>query len=188
VTQTADGGRYTFAEYLALEVGSGERYEFLDGRVFAMAGGTPTHSRLTANVIFSLMGQLAGRPCTVFTADLRVRVSATGLATHPDVTVVYGNLEVDPEDANTVTNPRVLVEVLSPTTEKYDREEKFAHYRRIPSLGAYVLVSQVERRVEVFTRADDGTWILRVVLAGTAELAPIQCTLELDDVYRDPLG
>jgi Uma2 family endonuclease len=188
VTQTADVGRHTFAEYLVLEASSGERYEFLDGQVFAMSGGTPTHSRLTANVIFSLMGQLAGRPCTVFTADLRVRVSATGLATHPDVTVVCGSLEVDPEDPNTGTNPRVLVEVLSPTTEKYDREEKFAHYRRIPSLGAYVLVSQMERRVEVFTRAEDGTWILRDVLAGTADIAPIHCTLQLEDVYRDPLG
>ena len=79
-----------------------------------------------------------------------------------------------------MTNPRVLVEVLSPTTEKYDREEKFAHYRRIPSLGAYVLVSQMERRGEVFTRAEDGTWILRDVLAGTADIAPIHCTLQLE--------
>jgi Uma2 family endonuclease len=187
VTQTAELVRQSYADYLALEAKSDERYEFFDGRVFAMSGGTPAHSRLAANVIFSLMRQLASRPCTVFTADLRVRVQATGLATHPDVTVVCGPLLVDAEDPNAVVNPRVLIEILSPATERYDREEKFAHYRRIPSLVAYVLVSQAERRVEVLTRNSDQTWTLRDVMQGGARIEPIEVELMLDEVYRDPL-
>jgi Uma2 family endonuclease len=187
VTQGAQQQQYTYAEYLELEARSEQRYEYFEGRVFAMSGGTPGHSELTANVIHALMRQLEGRPCRVFTADLRIRVPATGLATHPDVSVVCGKLALDGEDPNAVTNPVVLVEVLSPGTERYDREEKFAHYRRIASLRGYVLVSQAERRVEVLLRNADDSWTLRDFRAGAVPLDPIDCTLELDEVYRDPL-
>lgn len=102
MTSTAPERRYTFREYVELEASSDLRYEFFDGAVYAMSGGSPDHSRLAANVISLLTAQLAGRPCQAFTSDLRVRVLETGLATHPDVSVICGSLERDPEDRNTV--------------------------------------------------------------------------------------
>jgi Uma2 family endonuclease len=188
MTSTASERRYTFREYLELEASSDLRYEFFDGAVYAMSGGSPDHSRLAANVINILATQLAGRPCQAFTSDLRVRVLETGLATHPDVSVICGSLERDPEDHNTATNPVVIVEVLSPSTERYDREEKFANYRRIRSLASYVLISQEEQRLEVFSRNDDGTWTLREVRRGLVDLPAIGCRLSVEDVYRNPLG
>jgi Uma2 family endonuclease len=188
MTSTAPDRRYTFREYLDLEASSVLRYEFFDGIVYAMSGGSPEHSGLAANVIQLLGAQLLGKPCRVFTSDLRVRVLATGLATHPDVSVICGSLERDPEDNNTATNPAVVVEVLSPSTERYDREEKFAHYRRVPSLASYVLISQEEHRLEVFSRNDDGSWTLREARSGAVDLPAIGCRLSVEDVYRNPLG
>jgi Uma2 family endonuclease len=124
----------------------------------------------------------------VFTSDLRIRVLQTGLATHPDVSVFCGALERDPEDPHTATNPVLIIEVLSPSTERYDRDEKFAHYRRIRSLASYVLISQEERRLEVFSRNPDGSWTLRETRDGAADLAAIGCVLPLEEVYRDPLA
>jgi Uma2 family endonuclease len=180
--------RFTYREYLELEASSEQRYEFFGGAVYAMAGGPPEHSGIAANVIQLLGTPLAGKPCRVFTSDLRVRVLETGLATHPDVSVVCGSLERDPEDSHTATNPVVIVEVLSPSTEQYDREEKFSHYRRIPSLQSYVLISQEEKRLEVFSRNADGSWTLRETRSGVLEIAGIGCGLPVDGVYRDPLA
>jgi Uma2 family endonuclease len=188
MTSSAPERRYTFREYVELEAGSDRRYEFFDGAVYAMSGGSPDHSRLAANVINILATQLSGKPCQAFTSDLRVRVLETGLATHPDVSVICGTLERDPEDRDTATNPMVIVEVLSPTTERYDREEKFANYRRIRSLASYVLISQEEQRLEVFSRNDDGSWTLREVRSGRVDLTAIGCGLSVEDVYRNPLS
>jgi Uma2 family endonuclease len=189
MTQAARALTHTFAEYLALEAKSETKHELVNGEIFAMAGGTPEHSRLAANVIGELGSALRGRPCATFTSDLRVRVLATGLATYPDASVVCGRMEVDPEDKNTVTNPVVLVEVLSDSTEAYDRNDKLAHYRRIPSLRDYLLVSQHERRIEHYHRNDDGTWTLRDVgEGGEVRLASIGCSLAVDAVYHDPLA
>jgi Uma2 family endonuclease len=177
----------TYAEYLEIEARSELKHEWLDGRIYAMSGGTPDHSAIAANVIRALGNQLDGKPCRVFTSDLRVRVPTTGLATHPDVSVVCGRLECDAEDPNAATNPVVVVEVLSPSTERYDRDEKFSHFRRLASLRAYVLVSQKERRIEVFTRNDDSSWTLRETREGRALIEPIGCELAVDDAYRNPL-
>jgi Uma2 family endonuclease len=187
MSSTAPERRYTFREYLELEASSNLRHEFFDGVVYAMSGGSPDHSRLAANVISILTAQLVGKPCQCFTSDLRVRVLETGLATHPDVSVICGSLQSDSEDKNTATNPVVIVEVLSPSTQRYDREEKAAHYRRIRSLASYVLISHEEQRIEVFTRNDDGSWTLREARSGSVELAAIGCRLSVEDVYRNPL-
>ena len=112
-----------------------------------MAGGTPTHAMLAVSVSSMLHQALRGGACRVYSSDLRVRVLATGLATYPDTTVVWGELEVDPENRDTAVNPTVVVEVLSDSTEKYDRGIKLQHYRQIPSLGAVVLVWQREQRI-----------------------------------------
>ena len=179
-------GRGTFAEYLALDAANELKHEYVGGVVYAMGGGSPEHARLAMAVGRELGVQLAGKRCAVYSSDLRVRVLATGLATYPDVTVVCGALETDPEDPHGATNPTVIVEVLSPSTEKHDREAKYAHYRRIPSLQAYVLVSQDEQLVEVFTRNADESWTLRDVRTGVARLDAIGCTLDLGAIYASP--
>ncbi|MGK3985618.1 Uma2 family endonuclease [Sorangium sp. So ce136] len=176
---------FTFAEYLAREQASETKHEYANGEIYALAGGTPEHGLMAVNVASVLRGQLVDRRCRVYNSDVRVRILATGLATYPDISVVCGRLERDPEDENSILNPVALVEVLSPSSEAYDRGEKFAHYQTIPSLREYVLVSYQRRRVEVLRRNDDGTWTLYDVReSGVAELASIGCSLPLDEVYR----
>lgn len=181
----------TYAEYLEMEAESPTRHEWLNGVVYDMAGGTPDHAGLTATVIALLVQKLTGKRCRVFTADLKIRVLATGLGTYPDVSVVCGRTEYDPESKGmAVTNPTVLVEVLSDSTEAYDRGEKFAHYRRIPSLREYVLVGQNTPRIEVFRKNEAGQWVL-VAEVGAGEAATLEsigCTLPVDQVYANPLA
>jgi Uma2 family endonuclease len=188
MAEPAQKRTHTFAEYLALEAASGTRHEFLDGEIYAMAGGTIEHGALAANAIGELRGALRGRPCRVLTADVRIRVLATGLGTYPDVSVVCGSIERDPEDANTVVNPVAIIEVLSDSTEAYDRGEKFAHYRRIPSLQDYLLVSQDERLIEHYRRNDDDSWTLRDVRPPEVARLSIGCELSAAEVYFNPLA
>ena len=179
----------TAAEYLAAEVASDVRHEFLNGDVWAMAGGTPEHAALAAAIIGELRAALRDKPCRVYTSDARVRVLATGLSTYPDVAVVCGALETAPEDPDALTNPVVLVEVLSDATEAYDRGAKAAHYRRIASLQEYVLVSQAEPLIEVYRRVDGGRWELREARPGDAvDLAALGVHLDVSTVYSNPLG
>lgn len=178
-----------YDEYLAAEAVSETKHEYLRGEVFAMAGGTIEHSALAAAMIAALGSGLRGRPCRVFSSDLRVRIRETGLTTYPDLSVICGKLERDAEDAHAITNPVLLVEVLSDATEAYDRGEKAAHYRRLASLKEYVLVSQHELRIEVFRRNEAGRWELFEARAGErVALASVGCELEVDEVYRDPLA
>src|SRR5690606_21070696 len=148
----------TYAEYLELEAGSEERYEFVDGMVYAMAGGTPEHARLALALGAELRSVLAAKGCGVYTSDLKIRIEATNRSTYADAVVVCGPNRFSELDANAVTNPTVIVEVLSPSTEASDRGEKWRHYQRIPSLREYVLVSQGEPYIEVFRREGD-EWV-----------------------------
>jgi Uma2 family endonuclease len=183
-------GRATYAAYLAAEETSLVKHEYLRGEVFAMAGGTPTHARLAAALIGELRNALADRPCEVFTSDLRVRIDATDLSTYPDVTVVCGDFQHSDIDRNAVINPILLVEVLSESTEAYDRGEKFAHYRRLPSLREYVLVSGTEPRLESYARNAAGEWVLHE--AGPGESLLLRSLegvrLATDVVYRNRLA
>ncbi|NVB39478.1 Uma2 family endonuclease [Pseudenhygromyxa sp. WMMC2535] len=179
----------SYAEYLRLERGSDTKHEYLRGEVYAMAGGTPEHAALIAAVTIELGVALRDRACRVYGSDLRVRVQATDLSTYPDVSVVCGPLETADEDGDAALNPILIVEVLSDSTEAYDRGQKFAHYRRLPSLRHYVLVSQGEARLEVYSKGEDGAWIFTEAGAGEAvELGAIGVSLEVDRVYRDPLA
>ena len=180
--------RYTYREYLVLEQSANVRHEFLDGEIYAMAGGTREHAAFCANITSSLSAQLRGRGCQVHSSDLRIRVMETGLATYPDVTVVCKHAELDPDDRNTITNPTLVVEVLSPSTAAYDRGEKLDHYKKIPSLREVVLVAHDERLIEVWRRGDDDTWSRREARSGTLALTAVECTLGVEDVYRDELG
>jgi Uma2 family endonuclease len=180
----------TFADFVALEEKSATKHEWLDGVVYDMSGGTPDHSGIKAAVVGELRNLLRGKRCRVFDSDLAIRVLSTGLLTYPDASIVCSTLEKDPDDRNAVTNPRVIVEVLSDSTEAYDRGEKFAHYRRIPSLMEYVLISQKEPRIEVWRRNASDKWELaEEALSGqTAKLTSIECALSVDEVYADPLA
>ena len=176
---------YTRADYLALEASSNVKHEFLDGQIYGMAGGTPEHAALAAAVIGILFAQLRGGRCRAHDADLRIRVRETGLATYPDVAVVCGPRERDPDDENAVTNPTVLFEVLSRSTEDYDRGDKFEHYKRIPSLKHYVLVSHVQREIEVWTRDAHDAWTRTVHGEGQhAPLPAIAAQLDVRELYE----
>jgi Uma2 family endonuclease len=150
----------TPAEYLARERAATYRSEYFDGEMFAMAGGSPRHSLISASVIRELGNGLKRRPCAVYESNLRILISATGLYTYPDASVICGPLEYEDEHRDTVVNPTLLVEVLSDSTEAYDRGKKFGHYRQIAALREYLLVSQEEPKIERFLRNDDGTWTL----------------------------
>lgn len=181
--------KYSYDEYRCFEETNPARHEYLDGQILALAGGTPAHARLQGTVRFLLERQLEDQPCQPFPSDLRVLVRATRLATYPDVTVVCGPIETDPEDSHAVVNPTVLVEVSSDSTEAYDRGEKLKHYVQIPTLREYVLVSHRERRIEVRRRGHDGTW--GTFQSGRGEvvtLSSIGVELGVDAVYdRSPL-
>lgn len=170
-------------EYLRIERAAEFKSEYFAGEMFAMAGGKPEHSLLKANVTIALGSRLRGRPCRVYDSDLRVLVSATGLYTYPDATVVCGPLET--HDGDTGTNPTVLVEVLSDSTEIYDRTTKFDHYRKIASLREVLFVSQHQPIVERFSRSDDGSWNLTDArgLGASIELTSIGVSLPLAEVY-----
>ena len=179
--------RYTVSEYLMFERAAHERHEYRDGQILAMAGGTYRHSLILANLIGELRNALKGKPCRALESNLRVRIPRTPLYTYPDASVVCGEPQFDPNDdaLETIINPRVLLEVLSPTTEAYDRGEKFTRYRQIESLQEYVLLSQDLPRAEVFLRQPDGTWLFSVSsgLEGKLKLAALGVEIPLVEVY-----
>ena len=178
--------RYTYQDYVWLEEESSTRHEFLAGEIVAMAGGTPEHAAMAAEIIGQLREQLRGGRCRVFTSDLGVRVLQTGLATYPDASVVFGSTVRDPDKKTNVTNPRVLVEVTSDGTEDYDRGEKLANYEQIPSLEAVVIVSHREPRIEVWSRELGAeSWQRSEVRAGAeARLPALACSLNVDAVWQ----
>lgn len=184
--------RMSYAEYLAFEAASETKHEYINGEVFAMAGGTVEHAALSVAVSTALSIALRDRRCRVLSSDGRVRAKATGMSTYPDVSVVCNNVEVDPDDEHGVLNPTLIVEVLSDSTEAHDRGAKAAHYRRIPSLREYVLVSQREPLIEVYRRNERGNWelVAEARQGERAELASCGAVivLDVDAIYRDPLA
>jgi len=172
-------------EYLAYEREAATKSEYYAGQLFALAGASKKHSAIVPNLLYLLVGQLKGRPCEVFSNDMRVKVSATGLYTYPDVVVVCGAPRFDDDQEDTLLNPTVIIEVLSKTTEAYGRGEKFAQYRTLESLSDYLLVAQDIARIEHFTRQADGAWLFaeRSGLDATVVIPSIQCQLRLADVY-----
>jgi Uma2 family endonuclease len=177
---------YSYAEYVALENESSIRHEFLDGEIYAMARGTPGQAGLAATVIALLRPQLQPG-CRVYTSDLRVRISSTGLSTYPDVTVICGPTQRAADDPLAVVNPVVLVEVTSDSTEDYDRGEKLRHYQQLPSVREVLLVCQREPRLTVHRRLEDG-WVSFDARAGeSVGLFSLVARIAVNDVYRDGL-
>lgn len=178
----------TYTEYLAAEDKSEVRHEYLNGEVWEMTGGTPDHGALAIAVGGELRAALRGKRCRIYSSDVRVRVPETGLSTYPDLSVVCERLETAPDDENGVVNPVLLVEVVSDSTEAYDRGVKAAHYRRIPSLREYVFVSQREPHIEVHRRAASGRWeLLEAGRGESIELESLGVRLAVDAVYANPL-
>lgn len=179
----------TFEDFLVSERDRETKHEWLDGVVYAMAGGSVEHGRLATNLTAALRSKLAGR-CTVLSSDVMLYVRETNLATYPDGSVVCGAVDVQrvvrggKVIGEAITNPSLVLEVLSDSTESYDRGEKFAHYMRIPSLEAYVLLSQDARRVEVLRRPEGGRghWAHEVAGAGD-ELDLLGARVRVDEIY-----
>ena len=179
--------KMTPAEYLAFERAQTDaKHEYLNGEITAMSGASLVHNIIVTNLVISLGTQMRGRPCNVFSSDMRVKVPATGLYTYPDIAALCGAPELEDDAVDTLLNPSVIIEVLSPSTEAYDRGAKFAHYQTIASLHEYVLVAQDQPRIEIFRRQEHGDWLYSVAETpeATVRLEVINCELTLADVYE----
>jgi Uma2 family endonuclease len=178
--------RYTYADYVGLESYSTTKHEFFDGEIYAMVGGTADHAALAVNVSAALVGALGDRPCRIHSSDLRIYVEAVGLATFPDASVIYGQLEQHPTSPkDTATNPIVLIEVTSDSSEEWDTGLKLEAYRTIPTLRDYVIVSHRERRITVHHRDEAGAWTMRSGSAGgRVSVDTLATELVVDIIYR----
>ena len=178
----------TYADYCSMEREAEVKHEYIAGEVFAMAGGTLEHSRLAGQLARMLGNALEGQPCRVLTADARVRIEAVDVDTYPDLSVVCGPPEASKTDSHALLNPTLLVEVLSESSEAYDRGLKASYYRQIPSLRAYLLVAQDRPALELHVRQADGRWV--ILEAGQGQrlaIRPLEIELEVDAIYRDAI-
>ncbi len=177
--------KYTLAEYLAFEERSETKHEFYAGEIFAMAGASPAHNRICFKLASLLDRQFEGGTCIGFSSDQKIWIETAQLNTYADVTIVCGEAQFDPDYPNLLTNPRVIFEVLSPSTMAYDRGEKWEFYQQLPSLMEYVLVWQDRPQIEQYSRQSDGSWrYLRIVgLEEEVTLSSIDCRLSLAEIY-----
>lgn len=175
----------TPAEYLAFERQSDIKHEYFRGDLFAMSGASRQHVRIAVNATIVLGNQLTRRGCDVFNSDMRVKVSPTGLYTYPDLAIVCGRPRFEDKELDTLLNPSVIIEILSKSTEAYDRGEKFAQYRMLETLTDYLLISQTRPHIERFTRQEGGLWLLSesIGLDAVMPIESIQCQLPLAEVY-----
>lgn len=175
----------TEEEYLAIERQAEFRSEYFAGEVFAMAGASRRHNRIVTNLVTALDNQLRARPCNVYSNDMRVKVKSTGLFTYPDVVLTCGEERFADKENDVLLNPLVIIEVLSDSTEAYDRGKKFENYQSIESLKEYLLVSQDSQRVEQFVRQSGRNWIYSEAHepGETIKIQSIECELKLEDIY-----
>ncbi len=175
----------TTEAYLEFERQSEIKHEYLNGEIFAMSGASERHNLIVLNTGASLHTQLRKRPCKAYPSDMRVRIKGTSFYTYPDLSAVCGNAEFEDDVLDTLLNPSVIIEVLSPSTENYNRGKKFQQYRKLDSLQDYVLIAQDSMRIEHYARQGE-QWILTDVTSadGIVTLASIGCTLALSDVYE----
>lgn len=172
-------------EYLALEHEAEYKSEYFDGEMFAMSGASLKHNQITINVSAEIHTQFKKRPCRVYSNDMRVKVSPTGLYTYPDIVALCDKPRFDDEQKDTLLNPTVIIEVLSDSTANYDRGTKFKHYRTLESLKEYLLIAQDECHIEHYIRQINNQWLLSETsdLSETIDLPSINCHLALTDVY-----
>jgi Uma2 family endonuclease len=177
--------KLTGEEYLAIERKAGFKSEFYRGELFAMAGATGQHNRIKENCAGELFGRLKGGSCESFTSDQRVRVDPSGLYTYPDIIIVCGEVQYTDDTQDTITNPICIMEVLSSSTEAYDRGAKFRLYRHVPTLQEYILISQTEAVIEQFVRQPNGLWVLTTydAISSVLRLAAVAVEIPLADIY-----
>jgi len=176
----------TEEEYLAMEPESDRKHEYFEGEIFAMTGASEKHNLIAANVIRELGTQLKKKPCRVYPGDMRLKIEATGLYTYPDVMIVCGGRRfAEPGRTDTLTNPLVIIELLSDSTENYDRGKKFQHYRTLASLREYLLISQHQEKIEGWFRNEKGDWEFSETDAHHPVIIVkfLECELRLDEVY-----
>jgi Uma2 family endonuclease len=178
---------YTVEHYLQLERSGDTKHEYFDGQIFALAGSSENHNLIAAHILGILYAQVRKRPCKVYPSDMRVKIAKTKLYTYPDISIACGTSAFDDIDSDTLLNPTVIFEILSPSTEKYDRGKKFEHYRTIATLQEYILVSQNSHLVEQYTRQTDNAWLLTIhdTLESRVDLQSVHCALLLADIYED---
>jgi Uma2 family endonuclease len=175
----------TSEEYLAIERKAEFKSEYFNGEIFAMSGASPEHNQITANVLAEIHTQFKKRPCRVYMNDMRVKVSPTGLYTYPDIVALCEQARFDDKQTDTLLNPTVIIEVLSDSTEDYDRGKKFQHYRTLASLQEYLLIAQDKCHIEHYIRQTNNQWLFSDIndLEATLELPSIECSLILADIY-----
>jgi Uma2 family endonuclease len=178
--------KISVGDYLVMERVSPVKHEYFNGEISQMAGASEEHAVISANITISIGSQLKDRPCKTYTSDMRVHIPATGLFTYPDVTVTCEkSAMLDDSYLDTLLNPTLIVEVLSPSTEAFDKGDKFDHYRSIESFREYLLVWQDKRRVARYTKSDNNSWVLTDFIGDEAliELSSIGCVLSMSDIY-----
>ena len=186
--QPQDKNKMTPGEYLALERRSLDiKYEFFDGEAFSMVGAGRNHNRINVNLTVELGGKFKAdkSTCNLFSNDMRVKVAENYV--YPDIVIYCGNAEFEDGEFDTLTNPVIIIEILSESTEAFDRGKKFAYYRKIPTLQEYILISQTEYHVEQYIRRDDGKWEYRSYEGGCQilKMESVQCELPLSEIYWD---
>jgi len=175
---------YTVEEYLALERAAEHRNEFIDGRIYPKPGGSLVHSSIVSNLLVGIHTRLRGGSCTVLASAMRIKVTRTEAYLYPDLVALCEPPLLEDEHEDTLLNPEIIVEVLSASTERYDRGDKFAHYRRIDSLREYILVAQDKVRIEQYVRHGEH-WMLSEIsdLAGSVRIETLGCEVSLRDIY-----
>ena len=178
---------YSLETYIQMDTEGEERFEFFDGFIRAMAGGSPNHSLIAGNLITALNLALRakGKPCRTFTSDVKISIRSANSRCYPDVSIVCGAIENDPQEKNAITNPILVAEVISESTESLDRGEKFFAYGQLDSLKEYILVSQDQARIEIFSRTEDNTWRIEAFqgLEATIEIPALGIDISSQDVY-----
>jgi Uma2 family endonuclease len=180
---------YTIEEYLRLERVATDKHEYRDGEIVAMSGGTDDHSLIIANTVGEIRNRLKGKSCRVYESNLRLTIPRAGRYLYPDATIFCKKPALDPKDDHheTVLDPRVVIEVLSPSTAAYDRGEKFDIYRMVESIQEYVLISTTEARVETFYRQPDGAWVFGTAagLKASIKLRAVELEVPFEEIYYD---
>ncbi|MDQ3033479.1 MAG: Uma2 family endonuclease [Myxococcota bacterium] len=180
--------RASVDEYLAIEASSDAKHEYLNGEIVAMAGASPRHNVIASNVTGVLRNALERSPYRVLGSDQRVRIESTGAYVYPDVSVVCSEPRFGVDRPVSLLNPSLVIEVLSPSTEDHDRGAKLAHYRRLASIQEVLLIEPNERRAELYSRLENGTWLITDVVAGAVELESVGAQLALDEIYSKTEG
>jgi Uma2 family endonuclease len=184
---TAQPKQYiTEQEYIEFERASATKHEYYAGQIYAMTGASRTHNLIAGNTLASLHTQLRRKPCQIFPSDMRVKIQKTGLHTYPDLVIICGEPQFTDDALDTLINPIVLIEILSPSTERYDRGMKSQHYRTIETLQDYILIEQDHYHIEYYSRQGNGQWLLQEATGIEARITipSIGSTLLLEDVYE----